>query len=146
MSVIAPFFLFAHGDFGPAAESRARGVIASQSPILTRVSGTLRTTKPAASALPIHPFMKRLSFSRVLESMALCLSAAALVFTVTIAVNVGSILVEQWPVLWSGQSAIPVEPPPPSTASPGSAKARHRHGHAVRTTALKPQASAKPSK
>jgi hypothetical protein len=80
--------------------------------------------------------MKCPSLSRALESLALCISAVALVFTVTIAVNVGAMFVEQWPVLWpaAGQPSRAAEPPPASTTRLGPAKSRRRHGHAVRTT------------
>jgi len=81
--------------------------------------------------------MKCPSVSRVLESFALCVSAVALLFTLTIAVNASAILVEQWPVLWrASPPSSAAEPPPASIATPErTAKPRRHHRRAVRPTA-----------
>jgi hypothetical protein len=90
--------------------------------------------------------MKRPSLARLIEALALCVSATAFLFTLTIAVNASAVLVEQWPTLWQSS-------PRPAAADAGPAvpaerertsKPRRRHRRAA-TPAIAPKAApAKP--
>jgi hypothetical protein len=90
--------------------------------------------------------MTRPSLSRIFESFALCISAAAMATTLTIAVKLTVILVDEWPAIRGAatqQTAVGDSQPAVSktSARPRAKKGRHTRA-ARRATVLTAQPSA----
>ena len=84
--------------------------------------------------------MTRPTLSGMIEKLMLCISAAALAFTLTIAVKLTGILVDEWPALRRAptpQTELAIDRPPPSKASlKPSTKARRRHARVARAVTV----------